>query len=235
MFYREPSIFTFCVNDRKCRMCWNMLVLCDAQQGGETSVLPSPLLLWFLLKGLNNGNNNEKLLLVIMLVKSYWSISLFYLILLCHSRVHSRHQALDPEVFWVGADSPLFLLCPFLLHQKPAQDQIILVLLPTQPLHVKTSSFSKVLSQSIITGRFWEEKKNPGEMLAKPLKWRSGHSHNGSDVAIAIRFLPPVSLNVLQCILPHGVHIAEAAVAVWPWEGRRGGGVSKSGNSTTGL
>lgn len=168
-------------------------------------------------KGLNNRSNNQRLSLVIMLVKSYESISLFYLILHCISCVHSRHQVLDPGLFWVGADGPLFPL-----HQKPV-DQIILMLLPTQPLHVKSFSFSKVLSQSIITGRFWEEKKNPGEMLAKPLKWRSGHSHNSSDVAIAIRFLLPVSLNLL-CILPHRVHIAEAAVAVWPWEGRRKGG-----------
>lgn len=105
--------------------------------------------------------------------------------------------------------------------------QIILMLLPTQPLHVKTFSFSKVLCQSIITGRFREEKKNPGEMLTRPLKWRWGHSHNSSDVAIAIRFLPPVSLNLLLCIRPHRVHIAEAAVAVWPWERGKGGSLNQ--------
>lgn len=41
--YSEPCTFTFSVGNRKYQICWNMLVIYDAWQGGETSALFSPV------------------------------------------------------------------------------------------------------------------------------------------------------------------------------------------------
>lgn len=113
------DIFTFCVSDRKYQICWNMLVLYDVQQGGETSVLssslPSPV-------SPDRGQQREQsrfqwVLLGIESLKS--SIFPRYLILLLHSCIHLSHQGLNPGLLWVGADGPLFGLVPLPLHHKP--------------------------------------------------------------------------------------------------------------------
>lgn len=43
------------------------------------------------------------------------------------------------------------------------------------------------------------------------------HSHNSSDVAIAVRFLPAVTFDVFPCVWSHLVDVAEAAVAKGAW------------------
>lgn len=103
-------------------------------------------------------------------------------------------QPLHPGLIWIYTDFLLLLLRRLLLHQKPAQ----------------------------IGNLLW---KSPAKNLEKPeiatvcnlFLFSFFHSHNSSDVAIAICFLVAQTFNVSPRISFHLGDISEAAVAIGAW------------------
>ena len=101
-------------------------------------------------------------------------MSLFfcYLILLFHSCIHSCHQVPDPDLLWVGTDSPLFYLVPLPFHQKPAhkvpkETGFKRVLLATLTCRFRHILYSYCALPIDYTGKVWETQTMVKENKAK--------------------------------------------------------------------
>lgn len=239
--YSEPCTFTFSVRSRKYQICWNMLVIHNAWQGGEISALLSPVCPLVPLQ--LRVNNNRSLTMedlhadsfsLCIIMRCY--VMLLYLNLLCSPGIYSFDQLLDPCFSRIGTDGPLF--CPLLDHKpkKTHKNQLLYKFHEWSKRFWKGAAwihrspgrhclFPSVFSQLLIFGSF-------SKVLSEGPKNKEGHnichSHNSSYVAVTICFLPPVTFSVSLCIWSQRWIVSQAAVAIGAWRERHTqGGVTQ--------
>lgn len=196
-----------------------MLVLYDAQQGGETSVLSSSSSLVFP----DRGQQQEQQHVSVSFASSHFGKIAW----ICFSVIpNSSFSFLHPQPPSGAGPSPLvgWRRQSAVLTGPASSSSETCRKVPQGNRFQKTAAVSLNLScKHFLYSHCALPIDYIGIVLEKHKRWqritkqRWGHSHNSTDVAIAVCFLPPVTFNFPR-ILPHGFHIAEATVAIWAWD-----------------